>query len=270
MENLEFIDSFKHALFQYAPKIITALIILVVGIFIINTIIRLTKKIMEKRDVDITLRKFLSNLLNWILKALLFIVVAAKLGVETTSFAAIIASAGLAVGLALQGSLANFAGGVLIMLFKPFKVGDYIEAQGEAGTVKEIQIFTTLLNTPQNRLVIVPNGQLSNGNITNYSAEEKIRLDMVVGVSYDDDIKKTKEVLMSVLTGNSKVLKEPAPMVAVTELGDSSVNFAVRGWVKTADYWDVYFENTESIKLALDAAGIEIPYPHSVEIQKQA
>ncbi|WP_066223599.1 mechanosensitive ion channel family protein [Formosa haliotis] len=253
----------------YGLKIIGAIVIWIIGSWIIKKLVNTSRKLMTRSNYEEGLQSFLLNLVSWILKILLIITLLGILGVPTTSFAAIIGAAGLAIGLALQGSLGNFAGGVLIMLFKPFKVGDYIEAQGEAGTVKEIHIFTTQLNTPQNRLVIVPNGALSNGNITNYSAEDKIRLDMVVGVSYDDDIKKTKEVLMNVLTSNPKVLKEPAPMVAVTELGESSVNFAVRGWVNTSDYWDVHFENTERIKLDLDAAGIEIPYPHSVEIQKE-
>ncbi|WP_274474683.1 mechanosensitive ion channel family protein [Mangrovimonas aestuarii] len=264
-----YLSQLKNWIVEYSPKVLSAFVILLAGLFIINILMNLAKRIMKKRDVDITLQKFLTNLLSWTLKILLFVVVASNLGVETTSFAAIIGAAGLAIGLALQGSLANFAGGVLIMLFKPFKVGDFIEAQGEMGTVKEIQIFTTLINTPQNRLVIVPNGALSNGNIRNYSAEENIRVDLTIGVSYDDDIKKTKEVLMQTITANPKVLKNPAPMVAVSELADSSVNFAVRSWVKGTDYWDVYFQHTENIKLALDTAGIEIPYPHSVEIQKQ-
>lgn len=253
----------------YGLKIIGAIIFWIIGAWAVKAILKTTKKLMARSGYDESLKRFLSNLIGWILKILLVITILGVLGVPTTSFAAIIGAAGLAIGLALQGSLANFAGGVLIMLFKPFKVGDYIEGSGEAGTVKEISIFTTELATPQNRKVIVPNGDLSNSNIINYSANELIRLDMVIGVGYDDDIKKTKEVLMSVLTSNPKVLSDPEPMVAVTELGESSVNFAVRGWVKNSDYWDVHFENTEAIKLALDAAGIEIPYPHSVEIQKE-
>ncbi|MDW5287347.1 mechanosensitive ion channel family protein [Formosa sp. PL04] len=254
---------------EYGLKIIGAILIWIIGSWIINKLRKTSTKIMAKGGYDESLQGFLSNLINWGLKILLIITILGTLGIPTTSFAAIIAAAGLAIGLALQGSLANFAGGVLILLFKPFKVGDYITGSGESGTVKEIKIFTTTLSTPQNRKVIVPNGPLSNSNITNYSANDLIRLDMVVGVSYDDDIKKTKEVLMNVLTSNPKVLKDPAPMVAVNELADSSVNFVVRGWVKNADYWTVHFENTETIKLDLDAAGIEIPYPHSVEIQKQ-
>jgi len=192
------------------------------------------------------------------------------MGVETTSFAALLAAAGLAIGMALQGSLGNFAGGVLIMIFKPIKIGDLIEAQGELGVVKEIEIFTTKLTGLSNREIIIPNGSLSNGNIINYTTEGTRRVDLTFGVSYDADIKKTKDVLMQVLTSHPKVLKTPAPTVNVSELADSSVNFAVRPWCNAEHYWDVYFDVTENVKEALDAAGIEIPYPHQVEIHKQA
>lgn len=267
---MEYIDKLWELIIAYSPKIITALVILIVGLFIISLMTKMAKRLMKRQNVDETLQKFLSNLLSWTLKILLFVMVASNLGVETTSFAAIIGAAGLAIGLALQGSLSNFAGGALIMIFKPFKVGDLIEAQGELGVVKEIQIFTTLINTPTNKLVIIPNGALSNGNITNYSAEGKLRVDLTIGVSYDADIKQTKDVLMNVLTSNPQVLQDPAPTVNVSELADSSVNFAVRPWSTVADYWDVYFGITEQCKEALDKAGIEIPYPHSVEIHKEA
>ena len=264
-----YIEKAKELFIDYAPKMIMALTLLIAGWYLIKIIVSSAKKIMEKRDVDITLQKFLSDLLAWALKALLFVTVISKLGVATTSFAAIIGAAGLAVGLALQGSLSNFAGGALIMIFKPFKAGDLIEAQGLIGVVKEIQIFTTQLNTPGNKLAIIPNGTLSNGNIVNYSAEGQLRVDLTIGVSYDADIKQTKDVLLKVLTDNSKVLSDPAPTINVSELADSSVNFAVRPWCETANYWDVYFETLENAKIALDQAGIEIPYPHAVEIQKQ-
>jgi len=223
---------------------------------------------MNKGGVDVTLQTFLSNLAGWVLKILLFVVVISKLGIETTSFAAIIAAAGLAVGLALQGSLANFAGGVLIMIFKPFKIGDLIEAQSQIGVVKEIEIFTTKLIGLSNKEIIIPNGVLSNGTILNYTTEGTRRVDLVIGVSYDADIKKTKEVLLNVLTAHPKVIKAPEPAVTVFELAESSVNFAVRPWCNSADYWDVYFNITEQSKLALDKAGIEIPYPHIVHINK--
>ena len=224
---------------------------------------------MNKRDYDESLKKFLINFLGWVLKILLILAILSKLGVETTSFAAILAAAGLAVGMALQGSLGNFAGGVLLMIFKPINIGDLIEAQGEIGVVKEIEIFTTKLIGLSNKEIIIPNGALSNGNIVNYTTEGTRRVDLVFGVGYDSDIKKTKEVLMKVITDNPKVLQEPAPTVNVLELADSSVNFAVRPWCKTEDYWAVYFETMEKTKEALDAAGIEIPYPHQVEIHKE-
>lgn len=265
----KYIVQIKELLVEYSPKVITALAILIVGLFIINLIIKAVKKILHKRGIDITLQKFFGNLLGWALKILLIITVIAKLGIETTSFAAIIGAAGLALGLALQGSLANFAGGALIMIFKPFKIGDLIEAQGEIGVVKEIEIFTTKLTGLSNREIIIPNGALSNGNIINFSSEGTRRVDLTFGVSYDADIKQTKDVLMNVLTSHPKVLKDPTPTVNVSELADSSVNFAVRPWCKTEDYWTVYFDVTENTKIALDKAGIEIPYPHAVEIQKE-
>ncbi len=265
----KYFDALKNLLIEYSPKVLTALVILIVGLFIINLIVKLTKKVMNKRGVDETLQKFLANFLSWTLKILLFVSVIAQLGVETTSFAAILAAAGLAVGLALQGSLANFAGGVLIMIFKPIKIGDLIEAQGELGVVKEIEIFTTKLTGLSNREIIIPNGALSNGNIINYTTEGTRRVDLIYGVGYDSDIKKTKEVLLNVLMAHPKVLKEPLPTVNVLELADSSINFAVRPWCKSEDYWTVYFDVTEATKEALDKAGIEIPYPHQVEIRKQ-
>ena len=265
-----YIEKSKELLFNYTPDILTALAILIIGLLLINLLIRAAKALMKKREIDITIQKFLGDLLGWGLKALLFVVVIGKLGVATTSFAAIIGAAGLAIGLALQGSLSNFAGGALIMLFKPFKIGDLIEAQGETGVVKEIEVFTTKLIGLSNKEIIIPNGSLSNGNIVNYSTEGTRRVDLVFGVSYDSDIKKTKNVLMDVLISHPKVLKDPAPTVNVFELADSSINFAVRPWCNTADYWGVYFDITENVKEALDKAEIEIPYPHVVEIKKES
>jgi small conductance mechanosensitive channel len=253
----------------YGIKVISAIVIWIVGSWIIKKILKATRKIMTKSNYDVSLQIFLTNLLSWAFKILLIITLLGTLGVPTTSFAAIIAAAGLAVGLALQGALGNFAGGVLIMIFKPFKIGDLIEAQGEIGSVKQIEIFTTKLTGLSNKEIIIPNGSLSNGNIVNYTTEGTRRVDLVFGVGYDSDIKKTKEVLMTILTSHPKVLKDPAPTVNVLELADSSINFAVRPWCESADYWTVYFELTEQTKEALDAAGIEIPYPHHVEIRKQ-
>ena len=266
----EYIKEAKKLLMsELVQNILMALAILIIGWFVIKLVVRAAKTVMNKSGVDITLQKFLGNLVSWALKILLLITVAAKLGIETTSFAAILASAGLAVGLALQGSLSNFAGGVLIMIFKPFKIGDLIESDGHLGVVKEIEIFTTKLTGLTSREIIMPNGALSNGTIINYTSDGTRRVDLNIGVSYDADIKQTKDVLMNVLNSHPKVLKNPAPTVNVAELADSSVNFAVRPWSNTDDYWDVFFDITENVKLALDKAGIEIPYPHSVEIHKE-
>jgi len=264
----DYIEELKQLMVEFAPKILVALAILFIGSFVIGLAVKASRKLMKAGGLDETLQKFLGNLVNWSLRILLIITVMSKLGVETTSFAAIIAAAGLAIGLALQGSLANFAGGVLIMIFKPIKLGDLIEAQGEIGVVKEIEIFTTKLIGLSNKVIIIPNGSLSNGNIINYSTEGTRRVDLTIGVSYDADIKKTKEVLLNILTSHPKVLKDPAPNVTVSELADSSVNFAVRPWSKTEHYWDVYFEVTEAVKLELDKAGIDIPYPRQVIIKK--
>jgi len=254
---------------EYGPKIIGAILIYIIGSWVIKKLTGVLRKMMLAKDYDESLQKFLLNLVGWALRIFLIIMVISKLGVETTSFAAIIAAAGLTIGLALQGSLSNFAGGVLIIIFKPYKIGDLIEAQGVLGSVKEIEIFTTKLITPQNKLAIVPNGTMANGNIINYTAEGKMRVDTTIGIGYGEDIKKAKEVLLEVLTSNSKVLKDPAPSVNVSELADSSVNFAVRPFCHPDDYWDVYFGTLEGCKLALDKAGIEIPYPHQVEIRKK-
>ena len=227
-----------------------------------------TDKLLSKTKYDITLLRFFHNILAWALKIVLILLVVSTLGIDITAFAAIIAAAGLAVGLALQGSLSNFAGGVLIMVFKPYKIGDLVEAQGVIGEVSEIDIFNTRLVSPDNKKIIVPNGAMANGNIINYTTEGKIRVDMEVGVSYDSDIKKAKEVLLKVLTDNSKVLKSLAPFVGVSQLADSSVQFVVRPYCKPADYWDVYFSTYENVKIALNQAEIEIPFPHTVLINK--
>ncbi|WP_438712393.1 mechanosensitive ion channel family protein [Aquimarina muelleri] len=254
---------------EFGPKLVTAILIYVLGSWVIKRLIGSMKKVMAKSKYDKSLQNFLLNLVSWGLKVFLIVLVISRLGVDVTTFAAIIAAAGLAVGLALQGSLSNFAGGVLIMIFKPYKIGDFIEAQGAIGTVKSIEIFTTKLTTPQNKLAIIPNGAIANGNIVNYSAEKWMRVDLTIGIGYDEDIKKAKNVLLEVLTSNPKVLKNPEPSINVEALGESSVDLAVRPFCKPEDYWDVYFSTLENSKIALDNAGIEIPYPHSVEIQKK-
>lgn len=265
MENLEgmerYVDKAIELGMEYGPKVILALITLIIGSWIINGITSLLKRVMDARKVDPTLAPFANSLVHWGLKVLLFISVASMVGIETTSFVAVLGAAGLAVGLALQGSLGNFAGGALILLFRPFKVGDLIEAQGHLGVVKEIQIFTTHITTLQNRRVILPNGPLSNGDITNYTTEPWVRVDLIVGIAYEADIDKAKAVLLEVMAKHDKVLKDPAPFVGVNDLGDSSVNLAVRPHCHPDHYWDVYFDITEGAKKALDANSIGIPFP---------
>ena len=256
---------------SYGVKIIAALAIWIIGMWVIKLLMKgITRQLEKNKKIDKTLSTFLCNLIRAALIVLLVISILGQLGIDTASFAAILAAAGLAIGLALQGSLANFAGGFLIILFKPFKAGDLIEVQGELGVVEDIQIFTTTLTSPTNKEIIIPNGPLSNGNIINYTKRGTLRVDHVIGVSYDADIKKTKEILLKVLTDQDNVLATPAPSVTVTALNDSSVDFAVRPWANVDNYWEVYFNTLENAKIALDKAGIEIPYPHTVEIKKEA
>ena len=246
---------------DFGPRLILAAITLIVGLKAIKLLIKLIKKAFEKGHLDITLRPFLIGITNWGLKILLFVSVASMLGIETTSFVAVLGAASLAIGLALQGTLANLAGGVLCLLFKPYEVGDFINAQGEAGAVKEIQIFTTVLISLDNKTIIIPNGSIMNGNITNYSREGKVRVDIAIGISYASNIKLAKEVLLSVLENNLKVLSYPPPFVGVLELADSSIKLAVRPYCLPSDYWEVYFEVQEACKLALDEVKIKIPFP---------
>jgi small conductance mechanosensitive channel len=253
---------------EFGPKLLGAIVIYIIGSWVIKKLMKLLRKGMTAQEYDKSLQKFLLSLAKWALTIFLIITVISTLGVETTSLAAVIAAAGLAIGLALQGSLSNFAGGVLIIIFKPYKIGDLVEAQGVLGSVKEIEIFTTKLITPQNKLAIVPNGAMANGNIINYTAEGKMRVDTTVGIGYGEDIKKAKDVLLEMLKSNPKVLQDPAPSVNVENLGDSSVDLAVRPFCKPEDYWDVFFATVEGSKLALDKANIEIPYPHEVQINK--
>ena len=247
-----------NAVLDYSPKIISAFLILIVGIYAIRLITRLIKKIMIKRELDPTLTKFLADILIWALRILLFIAFISKLGVETSSFVAILGAMGLAVGLSLQGSLSNFAGGMLIILFKPFKVGDTIEAQGQIATVLEIQIFVTKLVTANNQTIFIPNGILSNGTIINYSTQGQRRADLTIAISYETDIKKAKEIIAEVMRSNPKVLTTPAPEVGVKNLTDNAIQLAVRPWAKNEDFGAVFSETLENCKLAFDAAGIEI------------
>ena len=251
-------STFLKALIDYSPKLISAFLILFVGLYSIRLINRLIRKIMVKRELEPTLTNFLSDILLWVLRVLLFVTFISKLGIETSSFVAILGAMGLAVGLSLQGSLSNFAGGMLIIVFKPFKVGDTIEAQGVTGTVSEIQIFVTKLINGNNQTIFVPNGSLSNGTIINYSLQGFRRADLTLSISYDTDIKKAKDLITEVLNNNPKVLKTPEAEVSVKLLTDSSIQLAVRPWANNADFGAVSSDTLESCKLAFDAAGIVI------------
>lgn len=259
MENT--LDIAMNYITLYGVKIIIALIIFFVGKAIAKWLSSVTAKLLKKRNMDTALEHFTAALVYY--AVLVFSVIAAlgQLGIQTASFVAVIGAAGLAVGLALQGSLSNFAAGVLILIFRPFKIGDYIEAAGVAGTVSKILIFTTELNTPDNKKVIIPNAGITSGCITNYSANDTRRVDLVMGISYEDDIDKARRILEEIVNGDDRVLQDPAPVIAVQALADSSVNFVVRPWVKAADYWGVYFGLTETVKKRFDQEGISIPYP---------
>ncbi len=245
----------------YAPKVLLAVIVLLVGLRLIKYMGKLTRKAMDKKNMEESLKHFLVSLISIFLKVILVVTVISMVGVETTSFVAVLAAAGFAIGMALQGSLGNFAGGVLILLFKPFKVGDVIEAQGQKGKVSQIEIFNTIIKTPDNQTVIVPNGILSNGIINNLSTEKTRRVDLTFGIGYDDDLKKAQQILNKIVNKHNKILKDPAPFVRVAELGDSTVNFTVRAWAEGKDYWDVHFDLTEQVKLEFDKEKISIPYP---------
>ena len=256
-----FTDQAMNYVIEYGPNLLLAILTLFIGLWIIRMLGKGFGKAMEKADLEISLRKFLLSLISILLKVLLVISVVSMLGVEMTSFIAILGAAGLAVGLALQGSLANFAGGVLLLLFKPIKVGDFIDAQGHMGTVHAIQVFNTILKTPDNKTIFVPNGILSNGSITNFSTEENRRVDFTFGIGYNDDIQKAKGILTDLVKQDSRILADPEPVVVVSALADSSVNFTVRVWAKSSDYWGVFFEMQEKVKLTFDAQGVSIPFP---------
>lgn len=254
---------------EYGLNILAAFAIFIIGKVIANACSKLAHKAFELRQVDKAVSSFLANIAYSLVFVAAVLMALSQIGVETTSFVAILGAAGLAIGLALKDSLSNFASGVLIITFRPFKSGDYIEAASIAGVVEKIEIFSTTLKSPDNKVIIVPNASITSNPITNYSQQATRRIDMVIGVGYDADLKQAKQVLTEQLEKNEKVLKDPAFTVAVKELGDSSVNFVVRPWVNTADYWPVYFELTENIKLALDEADITIPYPQmDIHIQK--
>jgi len=245
----------------YGLKVVAAIAVLIVGRWVAKGLTGFTEKIMNKRQVDPTIVSFVANMIY--IALLIFVVLAAlgQLGIQTTSFIAIIGAAGLAIGLALQGSLSNFAAGFLMIIFRPFKVGEFIEGAGVAGTVEKIQIFTTQLKTPDNKTIIIPNAKLSGDNIVNFSAKGTRRVDMVFGIGYGDDMDKARKIITDVIDNDPRVLKDPPPKIAVLSLGDSSVDFAVRPWVKISDYWDLWFDVTETIKKRFDAEGVSIPFP---------
>jgi small conductance mechanosensitive channel len=264
----KYFTPFFNKLIDYCPRLISAFIVLLVGLYAIRLINRLVKRIMLKRSLDPTLSKFLADILLWAMRILLFITFISRLGIETSSFVAILGAAGLAVGLSLQGSLSNFAGGMLIILFKPFRVGDTIEAQGVSGTVSEIQIFVTKLITANNQTIFVPNGILSNGTIINYSIEKTRKAELTLAVSYDTNIGVVKETVMDILKSHPKVLQNPEPAVAVKELTPSAILLAIRPWAKNEDFANMTSDVLESCKAAFDTAGISIQ-PYNVEFSKK-
>jgi len=245
----------------HGPKVLYALGILIVGWIVARIITGISRRVMKRAKLDPTLCGFLSNLAYALMVTLVVVTAIQQLGVPTTSFVAVIGAAGLAIGFALQGSLSNFAAGVMLILFRHFRAGDYIEGGGVAGTVEELQVFATILKTPDNKRVIVPNSAMTNGSITNYSANAVRRVDLVFGIGYEDDVSKAKEILETLVASDSRILKDPAPTIAVLELGDSSVNLACRPWVNTADYWAVRFDLLEQTKKSFDEQGITIPFP---------
>lgn len=271
MENFEkYLNVAGDFIVTYGIKLIGAVVALIIGLLIIRWLTGIIVRIMEKKNVDESLRGFLKGLFNITLKILLIISIASMVGIQMTAFIAIIGAVGLAFGLALSGTLQNFAGGVIILLLKPFKTGDFIEAQDHMGTVKEIQIFNTILKTPDNKTIIIPNGGLSTGTVVNFSAEPTRRIDMTFGIGYGDDTGQGKSVIMKLIEADDRILKDPEPFVAVSELGDSSVNFAVRVWVNVSDYWGVFFDMQEKIYNAFNKEGLNIPFPQmDVHLHKE-
>jgi len=263
------LDQMANIVYTYGPKLIGAIIVWIIGSIIVKWLTSSFTKILDKRDTDPSLKPFLISLINILLKTMLIISVLSMLGIQMTSFIAILGAAGLAVGLALSGTLQNFAGGVIILLFKPYKIGDYIEAQGHTGTVKEIQIFTTILLQLDNKTVIIPNGPLSTGSVINYSMEPTRRVDFSFGIAYGDNVDEARKILFGLFKEDKRILVDPAPFVGLSELADSSVNLTARAWVKGEDYWGVFFDINEKTYNAFNAGGINIPFPQmDVHLQK--
>ncbi|WP_165312321.1 small-conductance mechanosensitive channel MscS [Vibrio ziniensis] len=257
----DWLSSNSDLLIQYGVNIVSAVLILIIGNIIVKAVAGSVAKVLKKKEMDKAVVEFIHGLVRYVLFVIVLIAALGRVGVETASVVAVIGAAGLAIGLALQGSLSNFAAGVLIVGFRPFKSGDYVEVAGVAGSVEAIQIFQTILKTPDNKMVVVPNGAIIGGSIVNYSRHATRRVDLVIGVSYKSDLKKTKQVIRETLEKDSRILKDPDMTIGVLALADSSVNFVVRPWCKTEEYWGVYFDSMQAIKEALDANGIEIPFP---------
>jgi small conductance mechanosensitive channel len=261
MISKEIFESIKDLIFNFGPKLVGAIVVFIIGLWLVKIVIKSFSKILDQRAIDSSLKPFLKSVIQVLLKVMLVISVLGMLGIEMTSFIAVLGAAGLAIGMALSGTLQNFAGGVIILIFKPYKVGDYITAQSQSGTVKEIQIFNTILKTPDNVTIIIPNGQLSNASMKNYSTEKLRRVDWKIGIAYGDDSDKAKHVLRTMLEGDERVLKDPAVFIALSELGDSSVNLAVRAWVKAEDFWAVFFDINEKVYKTFSKQGLHIPFP---------
>jgi len=261
MDTEKILEKITDIAVEYGPKLIGAILVLIIGSWIIKIIMKSFSKILDKRNIDDSLKPFLRSIFGILLRVMLIISVLGMVGIQMTSFIAILGAAGLAVGMALSGTLQNFAGGVMILLFKPFRVGDFIDAQGYTGTVKEIQIFNTILTSLDNKTIIIPNGGLSNSSLTNYSVEPLRRVDWTFGIGYGDSVKTARTVISKLAADDTRILKDPELFIGLAELGDSSVNFAVRAWVKAEDYWDVFFDMNEKVYNTFDKEGLNIPYP---------
>lgn len=270
MENLELISQkIYDIVLTYGPKLIGTIIVLILGMWIIKLVQKTLRRNFEKREMDASLQGFLNSLIGMLFKAMLWISVIGMMGVEMTSFIAVLGAAGLAFGMALSGTLQNFAGGAMILIFKPFKLGDFIEAQGHAGIVKEIQVFNTILKTGDNKIIIIPNAGLSNSSMINYSTEPMRRVDLVFGIGYGDNVDKAKEVLLGLIKNDNRILNEPEPFIAVSELAESSVNIVVRVWAEAPNYWGIYFDLTENVYKTFEKEGLNIPFPQmDVHLQK--
>ena len=266
----DFFSKIEDYFVAHGPDFIKAILTLIIGLMVIGWIVKMVGRVMEKRNIDASLQPFLKSLIGTLLRVMLVLSVLGMVGIEMTSFIAILGAAGLAIGMALSGTLQNFAGGVMLLIFKPFKKGDVIEAQGYTGLVHEIQIFNTIMKTPDNRTIIIPNGGLASGSMVNYSTEPRRRVDWTIGIGYGDDADKAREVITRLLNEDERILKDPEPFVAVSELGDSSVNFAARAWVESANYWPVFFSINELVYKTFDKEGLNIPYPQmDVHLHKE-